>query len=77
MTNQVSAYVREGLILFGLKIGLATWFITFVVMPLLASGPPPYWGYIGSREFLIGTLASIVLWPLTGVAWGWWRWKRS
>jgi len=59
--------VEYGLRRFALPAGLATWAITWVVVPVLFVPPaPPDLTYLGTRRFLLATLSSLVLFPIGG-----------
>ncbi|MEN8374442.1 MAG: hypothetical protein ABFS34_03250 [Gemmatimonadota bacterium] len=77
MTDR-GVYVRAGMLDFGVKLGYSVWAITLLLPQTLVAGPgPPNWGYLTSRGFLVGTAASLTLWPLAGALYGWLRWRRE
>jgi hypothetical protein len=69
--------VEYGLRRFALPVGLATWVITWVVVPILyVPASPPDLSYLGSRRFWLATLSSLVLWPIGGWLFAKTQWVR-
>ena len=62
---------------FALPVGLATWVICWVVVPVLyVPASPPDLSYFGTRRFLLATLSSLVLWPIGGWLFAKTQWVR-
>ena len=67
---------RFGLRRFALSTGFLVWSTMFVVVPVLMEADAPQWGYLGSRAFLLSTLASVLLWPVAGYLFAHIEWRR-
>jgi len=62
---------------FALPVGLATWVITWVVVPVLyVPDSPPDLSFLGTRRFCLATLSSLVLWPIGGWLFAKTQWVR-
>ena len=72
-----SSFVKQfGLRRFALRTGFLVWSTLYVVVPLLMVDDAPRWGYLGSRAFVLSTLASLCLWPIAGYLFGQIEWRR-
>jgi hypothetical protein len=58
--------VEYGLRRFALPVGLATWLISWVVVPVLYVPASPDLSHFGTRRFWLATLSSLVLFPIAG-----------
>jgi hypothetical protein len=62
---------------FALPVGLATWAICWVVVPVLyVPASPPDLLFLGTRRFWLATLSSLVLWPIGGWLFAKTQWVR-
>ena len=69
--------VEYGLRRFALPVGLATWAICWVVVPVLyVPESAPDLSHFGTRRFWLATLSSLVLWPIGGWLFAKTEWVR-
>jgi hypothetical protein len=69
--------IEYGLRRFALPTGLMVWTITWVVVPVLfVPASPPDLSYLGTRRFWLGTISSLVLFPIAGWLFAKTEWMR-
>lgn len=69
--------IHVGIRQWAIPLGIFIWLSLFLVVPLFFQSETPNWQYLGSRSFWLGVVSNLVLWPIGGILWGMWEWRRQ